>query len=233
VTINEDVQKLEPGPLIELFELDGTAAGFAEITRFHGMPDRNPIWWNGEEYSPWPIHAEGFDLSTDQPPSPKLQVSNINMSMTALCLAYDDLVGAKLTRRRTFAKYIDAVNFPDGNPNADPTQEMPLEIWYIERKVAETPEIVEWQLASALDFNGVQLPRRKIIATRCMWISIGGYRGPYCGYTGPAVAMADDTPTASLALDRCGGRVSSCKLRFGENNPLPYGGFPAAGLMRT
>ena len=26
--------------------------------------------------------------------------------------------------------------------------------------------------------------------------------------------------------DRCGKRLSSCKLRFGANNPLPFGGFP-------
>jgi lambda family phage minor tail protein L len=234
VTVNQEIQKLEPGALIELFELDATILGVAEVTRFHGMPDRNPIWWNGEEYSPWPIQAEGFDLTTDQPPTPKLAVGNINLSITALCLAYDDLVGAKLTRRRTLGKYLDAVNFPGGvNADADPTQEMPQEIWYIERKSGETPEAVEFELASALDFNGVNLPRRKIIASRCMWISIGGYRGPYCGYNGPAVAKADDTPTADLALDRCGGRVSSCKLRFGANNPLPFGGFPAAGLMRT
>lgn len=233
MSINGDLQKLEPGPLIELFELDGTVLGVPEITRFHGMPDRNPIWWNGEEYSPWPIMAEGFDLTPDQPPTPKLQVSNINLSITALCLAYDDLVGAKVTRRRTLGKYLDAINFPDGNPTADPEQEMPPEIWYIERKSAESPEVVEFELASALDFNGVQLPRRKIIASRCMWISIGGYRGPYCGYAGPPVAKADDSPTADPALDRCGGRVVSCKLRFGENEPLPYGGFPAAGLVRT
>lgn len=234
MSINQDVQKLEPGALIEFYELDTTLAGLAEIARFHGMPDRNSLWWDGEEYHPWPITSEGFDLTSDQPPTPKLAVGNINLSITALCLAYDDLVGAKLTRRRTFAKYVDAINFPSGvNPDADPTQEMPPEIWYIERKSAETPEAVEFELASALDFNGVQLPRRKILASRCMWISIGGYRGPYCGYAGPAVATADDTPTSDPALDRCGGRVASCKLRYGENNPLPYGGFPAAGLMRT
>ena len=35
------------------------------------------------------------------------------------------------------------------------------------------------------------------------------------------------------AKDKCGGRLTSCKLRFGANNPLPYGSFPAAGLIRA
>jgi phage-related protein len=34
-------------------------------------------------------------------------------------------------------------------------------------------------------------------------------------------------------MDQCGKRLDSCKLRFGEGAVLPYGGFPAAGLVRT
>jgi len=54
-----------------------------------------------------------------------------------------------------------------------------------------------------------------------------------CGYTGPAVADANDVPTTDPSRDQCGGRVGSCKLRFGADKPLPYGGFPAAGLVRA
>ena len=32
--------------------------------------------------------------------------------------------------------------------------------------------------------------------------------------------------------ERCGKRLTSCKIRFGENEPLPYGGFPASGLTK-
>lgn len=230
--ITADVQTLEPGKFIELFEFDATGIG-GDLVRFHAHLQAEGIWWQGEEYLPWPIQVEGLGMDSGQPSQPKLGVSNINGSITALCLLYDDLVGAKLTVRRTLSKYLDSINFPDGNPDADPTQEMPLEVWYVERKAAETPEIVEFELSSALDFNGVTLPRRRIIATRCGWLSIGGYRGPYCGYSGGPVAMADGTPTADPLLDRCGGLVSDCKLRFGEEGELSYGGFPAADLMRT
>lgn len=72
-----------------------------------------------------------------------------------------------------------------------------------------------------------------MIAGACGWLIRGGYRGPYCGYNSPAVAGANDVPTIYTARDQCGGRVGSCKMRFGADNPLPYAGSPSAGLLRT
>lgn len=37
------------------------------------------------------------------------------------------------------------------------------------------------------------------------------------------------TNTSDPAKDVCGKRLSSCKLRFGENNELPFGAFPGVG----
>lgn len=231
-SIYADVQKLEPGALVELFKLDATAFG-GGVERFHGYGQVGNITWQGEVYYPWPLKAEGFARTSDRPPSPTFVVGNVDGSIAALCMLYDDMVGAILTRKRTFGKYLDVVNFGGVNPTADPTAEFPLDIWYVERKMRETPEEVAFELASALDFNGVRLPRRQIIANFCQWVATGGYRGPYCGYAGGAVAKADGTPTAILGEDRCGGKLSDCKLRFGANGKLPYGGFPAAGLLRT
>lgn len=230
MTIRTDVQTLEPGNLIEVFDFDLTPinAG-ASILRFHPYPQETNIVWKAISYGPWPISAEGFERTGDKPPNPVISVGNLDGSITALCLQFDDMVGAILTRRRTFAQYLDAVNFPGGvNPTADPTQEMPNEIWYVERKASEEPQQVKFELSSAMDFNGVKLPRRQIIANQCPW----KYRSAECGYTGGAVADVNDVPTAILAQDVCGKRVSSCKLRFGAKNPLNHGGFPAAGLMR-
>jgi len=119
------------------------------------------------------------------------------------------------------------------NPTADPNEHFLDEIWFIERKVAEDKQTVEFELTTAIDLNGEQLPGRQVIAGVCGWLIRGGYRGPYCGYNGPAVADANDVPTTDPSRDQCGGRVGSCKLRFGADKPLPYGGFPAAGLLRT
>lgn len=229
MTIYADVQKLEPGAEVHLFTLDASAitGSGADTIHFHGYQQVGPILWQGVSYDPWPIEAEGFELSPQKPPQPMLSVGNVDGSITALCLNYQDLVGAVLTRHRTLAQYLD------GQPGADPTQEFPPEQWRLEQKTSETNETVQWALSSALDFGGQQLPARVIGANMCTWLQRGGYRGPYCGYNGPPVADEHGNPTSDPAKDRCGGRLSDCKLRFGEDSPLPYGGFPAAGLLRS
>ncbi|AXH72359.1 MAG: hypothetical protein [Caudoviricetes sp.] len=169
------------------------------------------------------MKAEGFErTSSPQQPTPKLSVGNVGGFITSLCVFYHDLCGAKLTRTRTLSHYLAS----------DSSDQMVPEEWYIEQKLAETSEMVEFELKSALDTEGQILPRRQILANTCSWLSIGGYRGPYCNYTGPAVADEFDRPTDDPAKDKCGGLVRSCKMRFGENSELNYGSFPAAGLIQ-
>ena len=232
MTLPADVQPLEPGALIDLFPLDATALG-GSILHFHGYTQLGAITWQGVAYTPWPLEIEGFEKTGDQQPVPTLGVGNVDGAISALCLAYDDVVGAVLTHRRTLGKYLDAINFPAGNPTADPTQELPPEVWLIERKSAETREAVHFELSSALNFHGVQLPRRQIVANLCAWVAIGGYRGYHCGYNGGPVADDQDRPTNDPAKDQCSGSLAACKLRFGPNCALPYGGFPASGMTRS
>lgn len=77
-------------------------------------------------------------------------------------MQFQDMVGASVRRHRTLGKYMDAANFGGVNPTADPTQELPADVWLIERKSAETSIAVTFELSSALDFNNVVLPRRTI-----------------------------------------------------------------------
>ena len=126
-------------------------------------------------------------------------------------------------------KYLDAVNFDGGvNPTADPNAIFPDDVYYIDRKSGENRDIVEFELAAAFDLYGVQLPRRQIIQNTCVW----KYKSAECGYAGTSYFNENDQPVGSSAQDFCGKRLSSCKLRFGENAELPYGSFPAAGLLK-
>lgn len=230
VAISQQVQSMEPAAIIELFEIDATVVG-GDVYRFHAGTNglTTNIVWQGNAYSAFPIEADGFEMNgKGQMPRPNIRVSNVLGTITALVLAHEDLVGCKVTRIRTLAKFLDAVNFPGGtNPNADPTAEFPRDIYYIDRKSIETRDMVEFELASALDLAGVMLPRRQVVANYCPW----KYRGPECGYTGTNYYDSSDAPVATLAQDVCGKRLSSCKKRFGLKN-LPYGGFPAAGLVK-
>lgn len=225
MAIKSDVQSLEPGSLVELFEVDVTFLG-GEVYRFHKY-GYGPIQWQGEWYDPWPIQTEGFEVSGDSKQArPTLTLANVNGFITSLSLYFDDLIGSKVTRHLTFAKYLD------GQPEADPAEEFVPTVWFVERRVFEDHTTVQFELASPLDFQGQVLPKRQIIANSCSWLTIGGYRGPYCGYNGPPVADEFDIITSDATKDKCGGLVRSCKLRFGENNELNYGSFPAAGLIR-
>jgi lambda family phage minor tail protein L len=230
MSISTDIQKLEPGAIIELFEVDLTPFG-GDLLRFHAGTNQltQDIVWQGETYVAFPIRATGFEFSGQgQSPRPKMLVSNVFGSITALVLQYDDIVGAKVSRKRTLSKYLDAVNFPGGvNLTADPTAEFPTDVFYVDRKATESNDFVEFELAPAMDVTGVMLPRRQIVQNICPW----KYRGAECGYTGTAYFNTSDQPT-SQANDACGKRLTSCKLRFGEFAELPYGGFPAAGLIR-
>lgn len=230
-TITSEIQKLEPSAIIELFEMDATAFG-GDLLRFHAGTNglRQNLVWQGNTYTAFPIQASGFDMSGNgQLPRPKLQVANVTGAITLLVLTYDDLLGAKITRKRTLAKYLDAVNYPGGtNPMADAMAEFPDDVFFIDRKVTETRDLVEFELAAAFDVAGVQLPRRQIIQNVCVW----RYRGSECGYTGTNYFDANDVAVGSAGLDVCGKRLASCKARFGQNNPLPFGSFPAAGLTR-
>jgi lambda family phage minor tail protein L len=152
--------------------------------------------------------------------------------ISSICITLDDLVGARLTVYRTLGRYLDARNFPEGNPGADPDEQLPPEIWIVQQKTSESAEVVEFELSSALDFDGKQLPDRPIVANVCSWLRKGGYRGPYCGYTGARMFDAQGNPVTDPTLDRCSGLLVDCKKRFGEAEVVNFGSFPSADLIR-
>lgn len=114
------------------------------------------------------------------------------------------------------------------NPLADPTAALPDDVYFIDRKATESKVMIEFELSASFDVAGVQLPRRFIIQNVCQW----AYKGAECSYTGTSYFDTSDQPVASSGQDVCGKRLSSCKARFGAYNELPYGGFPASGLVR-
>lgn len=240
------IQTLEPGNEVLLFELDGSDYG-GDVLRFHGhaiphtsaeliaaglnadqLPAKS-IWWKGDEYSAWPMSYEGSEANGDGTAvRPKLSVGNVNGRITALCLAFQDLLEFKVTIRNTTAIYLDAQNFEGGNPDADPTQES-IEVWYIDQKTSENGENIRWDLASPGDVGGESIGRQ--MTTLCHWALTGGYRGPNCGWTGPSFDM-DGNPTDDPEKDQCNALLrTGCMCRWGENNPVPFGGMPAVSLI--
>ena len=232
-----ELQSIAPSSIIELFELqlNTTQHGTNDVYRFHAGANLNSngeVVWAGNSYMRFPIEAEGFEYSGKGTlPRPKIRVSNIMGTITAIMLT-TPLEGAKVTRIRTMARYLDAVNFPGGvNPfgTPDPTALLPSEIYYVDRKSAETRDVVEFELAAAFDLASVRAPKRQCLANICQW----EYRSSECSYTGSNYFDENDGSVPTLAQDVCGKRLSSCKARFGVTAALPFGSFPSIGTYFT
>ena len=182
-----EVQKINPSAIIELFilQLNNGLHGATTIYRFHSGSNLNAngeIVWAGNSYLRFPIEATGFAYQRGQIPRPKLVVSNALGTISAILLtvngttAGNDLTGATVTRIRTMARFLDAVNFP-GNSNPlgtpDPTAEFKRQIYIVDRKAAENRDVVEFELAGAIDMAGVRAPKRQ--CTRALFPSIGTF----------------------------------------------------------
>ncbi len=194
---------------------------------------KRDLIWQGNIYNPIPIQSEGLEMRGDgRASTPSLAIANnlngLQGAISALCLRHEDFAGAKLTVINTMAKYLDAANFADGNPQA--ANEYRKQLWYVEQKTSENASAVTFELSNPVDFEGARIPSRDITSF-CHWAVHGRYRGQECGYTGTAMFTEDGTPTDDPSKDKCGARLSDCRLRFGDNNPLPFGGFPSSSLI--
>jgi len=186
-SIISDLQKINPSAIIELFTIttDASIHGSAQTYRFHNGSNLNAngdIIWAGDQYLKFPIQVEGFAYQKGQLPRPTMTVSNALGTITAILLNVNqvttgnDLTGATVTRIRTLARYLDAINFPGGiNPlgTPDPTAEFPQEIYKIDRKSAENREVVTFELAAVFDLAGVIAPKRQV--TKKDFPSIGTF----------------------------------------------------------
>lgn len=198
--INQELFRLNPSTLVTLFEIDVTDLMLDKqitqgdgVFRFHNNVKlfQNSIIWGPEdnEYYAAPIRVEGFEINgrgTQPTPKLSLSVEDENVAILSILkqriLQLGDLSGAKVTRIRTFAKFLNKENWggqvlPDGYAE-DKYAELPRDIYYIDRKSNENKNSVEYDLASILDIEGVKLPGRIILAERCPF----EYRGEGCGY---------------------------------------------------
>lgn len=210
------VRKTFHDAVVELFEIDLSSLNKPDYTVVTGTlsyyfcnfvvptDDGNqeggekPIWRRSEtstaeqEYEPIPILASGYErTSKGQIPQPEITVSNVFGALSGLIDSLDDLVGARVFRRRTLGKYL-------GNFSATKDFDIffPTDIFYIERKVSENNLSVTFQLASPFDVEGLMLPRRVVTHNHCLWV----YRSTECGYGNGRSSELNGLPIAN-ALD--------------------------------
>lgn len=198
--IYNETEKLVPSSMITMFEIDVSDIAFdnslqattlQKVYRFHNSVKlvSSDIIWQGQKYIAAPINADGFEMNSKGTlPTPRMAMTVNEAGIDSLSefkqqiSLLGDLVGAKVTRIRTFAKFIDQENFFGQRPPAgfspDPQAEFPRDVYFIERKSTESKTVLEFQLSSVLDVEGIKLPRRLVSADRCNFT----YRGEGCLY---------------------------------------------------
>lgn len=193
--VNSELFSLEPTALLEFFVIYYDYINAPDEKLYiHGGTNgiNNSIYWQGVEYLPFPIQSIGFESKGDGSlPRPRLAVSNQDFFISNLIRRYNSLIGAKVVRKRTFVKFLDARNFAENtNPygSADPNAGLEDQVFFILRRASENRASVEFELASPLEIENVTFPRRTVMARYCSF----HYRGNGCRYMGQPVADEND-----------------------------------------
>ena len=199
---HSELQSLNPSAILELFVLElveglhyatGNPDSVPTTFRFHSgcnMNSKGEIVWQGNSYQRLPIEARGFAYTgKGQTPRPQLTISNFGgitrsgsvidvsgfLKIINQTTAHNDLLNAKLTRLQVLASSLDNANFssgsnPFGTPNSD---ELPQEIYFIERKTVENRLVVQFELVGRLDVENKMLPARQV--TRADFPAVGTF----------------------------------------------------------
>lgn len=220
-----DLKKLDVDAVVELWELDRTAFGLG-VMRFCNQENEKgeSVVFAGETYLRYPIEGNGFKLSAEgSPDRPTVKVANIEGIVTAAIEPEDTVTGAIVNRKLVLAKYLDAVNFADGNPEADPMQVV-KQTFVVERITALSSLYASFELVIPSDTTNTYLPNRMIISDVCVWV----YRGEGCHYSGRTYYDINDKKVNEAGKDVCSKSLKGCRLRFGSDpHGLPFGGFPS------
>ena len=238
INLNRDVQRLAVGEVVDLYEIDTTVIGFEEI--IYWTPSNKlgtGIIYGGKLYSARAVEITAVERSSvNEPPEVTLTITNVDKGGNSLLLTYRDLIGAKITKRRTFSKYLDFL--ADGvtvNPNASTADQFIPEVWYVQQKKENSRVLVSWSLSAITKIDNQQIPRRRVLKTVCerryrYWdgAQLKYFAVSACPYSGAGcwdrygVATTPDK-------DECDKSDKGCALRFPDG--LPTWAFPGVSII--
>ena len=192
----KDLQKQNPGSaIVELYEIElDTDITTNTTAYFHRGLENNMTTikfrsatkgsvsgkYDILEYEAIPMEIEGFETKSGEPSArPLLTIANVltNFSDALEGLENEDLLGKKITRRKTLYKYCVGQSGDQGDCIAP--IEFPKEVYFFDRIASQFSSMITFELASAYDLEGYKLPRRIIIGGACPW----KYQGADIGIT--------------------------------------------------
>lgn len=250
---NKQSLSIFPDTIIDLYEIDfsnlqssleflqdiySVKTTDSTVYRFCPMINgSNPVVWQGESYQPLPIKMENFEYEGEgRLPRPKLSIANPDGLLSKIVYSNQDFVNCKVTRKRTFARFLDQENFditPRGlnefSENAfgqsDPGAHFPDDVFFINKKSSEDKKIITFELVSALEMEQSWVPARQVIANHCAWTyrcSVG------CKYKGlPIETLEGKKLTKSLAFDSEAQELDNINIdvmNYGSVDPEKYKG---------
>ena len=141
-----------------------------------------------QEYIALPIEVSGIETNSSGAANrPSLSMANIPVLTRSLTNNEDgtddetvlqsiledqginnneDLLGSRIVLRRTFLS--KTYRSTDSNPSASPV-EFPSQTYVLDRVSAENNILVEFELASPMDVEGVKIPNRVVVGKYCSW----------------------------------------------------------------
>jgi lambda family phage minor tail protein L len=151
-------------PIITLMTIDATMIENNGVNAgvWHFTPNKHPtqgvMLFGGQAYLPLAFDIKGAEVnSSGAQPQPTLVLANNTGILREMIAQFEDLVGARVQFKRTFAKHLDDGEEPD---TLAVMHELDLEI---AQKSSETPEAISWKLRTFIDRMNINLPRRQII----------------------------------------------------------------------
>lgn len=237
------LQSLYPGEIITLVEIDGEKFG-AQVYRFHaeniaytpeelmqaretGVLPPKEITFQGEQYGARPFGISGISFTSNgKAGKPKLTISNLDSQVAALIRSYNGMMQAKVT---ILVAPKDLMN-EDGTIEDGAFRKL---VYYIERPDYVDSTLARFDLTSPYDMDGIMIPPRTSQSV-CYWAQRGWYKsGKGCAYDGRNGWFdKDNNPVDDPSKDFCPGTLTACKLRFGADQELDFGGCAVASLQR-
>lgn len=155
---HQEIVKAATSPLVVLYEIDLTDIG-GDIFRFADNSNAGAtITFKTHIWTPFPITITGIGSTQGEAPAkPVLVVSNVNKVLQAAVASLGDVIGGKVTRYRTFRKFLADGTSPNDNAHAPP------DVYIIDQKTSHNKTNITWNLISKMDIEDDKLPGRQML----------------------------------------------------------------------
>lgn len=151
-----DTRQLSITGWIELFEITYNGS---TIRICNDESDNGYVTFGGDTYTCVPVLLQGFELSgSGKLPNPSITVSNVTKIVRAV-FGSSDLVGAKIKRITTLAKYLD-------NGSSPSTANVTSAIFYVDQLASEDSQQITYNLETPLSALGIKLPLQQVTKTK-------------------------------------------------------------------